>query len=132
MENYMVPNPLQQFFAKVGARDIQGALAFVDEATVFEPQGPTGLPIYGRFIGKTGVERLLKTLSDNFETQVFEIRKWAEADDFVFAYGFMQHRVLKTGHTFESEFAIVAQIENNVIRHYRIFEDTAAAVSAFG
>jgi len=127
----MALNPLQQFFLKVGAGDVPGALAVIDDATVFEPQGPESLPIYGRFVGKAGVERLLGTLVEQFETEQFEIRKWAEADDYVFAYGYMQHRVRKTGRTFKSEFAVVARIEGDVIRHYRIFEDTAAAVEAF-
>ncbi|HIH2750610.1 nuclear transport factor 2 family protein [Burkholderia aenigmatica] len=127
----MALNPLQQFFSKVGARDVPGALAVIDDATVFEPQGPESLPIYGRFVGKAGVERLLGTLAEQFETEQFEIRQWAEADDYVFAYGYMQHRVRKTGRAFKSDFTVVAQIEGNVIRHYRIFEDTAAAVAAF-
>ncbi|MEQ5840640.1 nuclear transport factor 2 family protein [Paraburkholderia acidicola] len=127
----MAQNPLQQFFSKVGARDVAGALAVIDDATVFEPQGPAHLPIYGRFVGKAGVERLLGTLAEQFETETFEIRKWAEADDYVFAYGFMQHRVRKTGRTFKSEFTVVAQTEGGLIRHYRIFEDTAAAEAAF-
>ncbi|PMS23194.1 hypothetical protein C0Z18_03065 [Trinickia dabaoshanensis] len=127
----MALNPLQVFFSKVGARDLPGALSVIDDATVFEPQGPQNLPIYGRFVGRVGVERLLTTLGEQFETEQFEIRKWAEADDHVFAYGFMQHRVRKTGKTFKSEFAVVAQVEGGLIRHYRIFEDTAAAVEAF-
>ncbi|HDR9484681.1 TPA: nuclear transport factor 2 family protein [Burkholderia aenigmatica] len=131
MEVRMALNPLEQFFSKVGARDVSGALAVIDDATVFEPQGPESLPIYGRFVGKGGVERLLGTLAEQFETERFEIREWAEAGDYVFAYGYMQHRVRKTGRIFKSDFAVVAQIEGNVIRHYRIFEDTAAAVAAF-
>lgn len=127
----MALNPLQQFFSKVGAGDVSGALELIDDATVFEPQGPASLPIYGRFVGKPGVERLLGTLGELFETKQFEIRKWAEAEDYVFAYGYMLHRVRKTGRNFKSEFAVVAQIEGSVIRHYRIFEDTAAAVEAF-
>jgi ketosteroid isomerase-like protein len=127
----MAPNPLQQCFSKVGARDVPGALAVIDDATVFEPQGPIHLPIYGRFVGKAGVERLLSTLAEQFETEIFEIRKWAEAEDYVFAYGFMQHRVRKTGRTFKSEFTVVAQINSGLIRHYRIFEDTSAAEAAF-
>lgn len=127
----MALNPLQQFFSKIGARDLPGALSLIDEATVFEPQGPAHLPIYGRFVGKAGVERLMTALSTLFETERFEIRQWADAGDHVFAYGYMQHRVRETGKTFASEFAAVARIEGGMIRHYRIFEDTAAAEKAF-
>jgi len=127
----MSSNPVQKFFASVGARDIEGALAVIDENTVFEPQGPSDLPIYGRFVGKEGVKRLLNGLGEYFETEVFEIKKWATADDFVFAYGYMQHRVRKTGRIFKSDFAIVCQVEGDLIRSYKIFEDTAAAQVAF-
>lgn len=131
MEFDVALNPLQVFFSKLDARDLPGALSVVDDATVFEPQGPTNLPIYGRFVGRAGVERLLGTLAEQLETEQFEIRKWAEADDHAFAYGFMQHRVRNTGKTFKSEFAVVARVEGGLIRHYSIFEDTAAAREAF-
>ncbi|WP_407180847.1 nuclear transport factor 2 family protein [Bradyrhizobium sp. STM 3562] len=125
-------NPVQHFLGHIGRGELPLALGFIADDVLFEPQGPTHLPIYGRFEGKTGVERLFKTLAQEFETETFEIRKWAEADDVVFAHGFMQHRVRKTGGVVKSEFALVVNTANGLITHWRIFEDTAAFEAALG
>jgi ketosteroid isomerase-like protein len=66
-----------------------------------------------------------------FETEAFEFRKWATADNFVFAYGYMQHRVRKTGRLFKSEWALVCQVKNGRIISYKMFEDTAALRDAY-
>jgi ketosteroid isomerase-like protein len=125
-----VPNPVQRFLSHIGRGELPLALELVAEDVVFEPQGPSRLPIYGRFEGKSGVERLFKTLAQEFETETFEIRKWAEADDVVFGHGFMQHRVRRTGGAVKSEFALVVNTANGLITHWRIFEDTAAFEAA--
>ena len=89
------------------------------------------MPIYGRFEGKEDVKHFLTIASEIFETEAFEFTKWATADDFVFAHGYMQHRVRKTGRIFRSEWALVCQIENNRISSYKMFEDTAALQAAY-
>lgn len=124
-------NPVQGFLASVGNRDIAGALTHVHDDVVFEPQGPSDLPIYGRFEGRDGVRHLLSSLSEIFETEAFEVRKWVSSDDVVFAHGYMRHRVRRTGRTFESEWALVVQIKDQLIASWKIFEDTAAFQAAY-
>ena len=89
------------------------ALETVKDDVVFEAQGPKSVPIYGRFEGKQGVEKFSDTLSNLFDTETFEIRKWAFSEDFIFAYGYMQHRIRKTNKLFKSEWSLVCQIEND-------------------
>lgn len=124
-------NPVQHFFSCIANRDLIGALEFVDENAVFEAQGPEAVPIYGRFKGKEGVKRFVAILAEMFETEAFEIRKWSVTDEFVFAYGYMQHRVRKTGRVFKSEWALVCQVEGGRISSYKMFEDTAALQTAY-
>ena len=126
-----MPNPVQLFLDRIGQRDIAGALTFVAEDVVFEPQGPNSLPIYGRFEGRAGVQQLFGILSEIFETEVFEVRHWGEAPGLVFAHGFMQHRVRKTGRRFKSEWALVVQVRDGLIHSWKIFEDTAAFQAAY-
>lgn len=125
-----MPNPVQTFLGHVGRGDLPAALDLLADDVLFEPQGPAHLPIYGRFEGKAGVERLFKTLAREFETETFEIRTWAQAGDVLFAHGFMRHRVRRTGLVVESGFALVVTIAGGFIRHWRIFEDTAAFEAA--
>lgn len=111
--------------------NLSGALQLVDGNAVFEAQGPMTVPIYGRFEGKTGVTRFLKILWEIFDTEAFEFRKWANAEGFVFGYGYMRHRVRNTGRVFESEWALVCQISGGLITSYKMFEDTAALQAAY-
>lgn len=124
-------NPVQKLFSCIAGGDVVGAIEYVHEDAVFEAQGPTDVPIYGRFDGKEGAKRFLTIASEMFETETFEFRKWATADDFVFAYGYMQHRIRKTGRLFKSEWALVCQMEGGRIRSYKMFEDTAALQVAY-
>ena len=124
-------NPVEQFFLAVAERDMAKALETVNDNVVFEAQGPKSVPIYGRFEGKEGVKVFVNTLANLFDTEAFEIRKWAFSDDFVFAYGYMQHRVRKTNKLFKSEWSLVCQIKNERISSYKMFEDTAALELAY-
>ena len=125
-------NPVEQLFSCLASGDIEGALEYVHEDTVFEAQGPNEIPIYGRFEQKDGARLFLTTASEMFDTEAFQFRKWAVVDDFVFAYGYMQHRLRKTGRLFKSEWALVCQVEDGLIRSYKMFEDTAALKVAYG
>ncbi len=124
-------NPVEQMFARIAQRDLDGAVEFVTEDAVFEAQGPDDVPIYGRFTGKDGARRFLSIARDTFDTEAFEFRKYAFADDYIFAHGHMQHRVRKTDKVFRSEWALVCQVRAGRIHHYRMFEDTAALQTAY-
>ena len=127
----IMSNPVEQFFSHFGSGDIESALKLVHPDAVFEAQGPSDVPIYGRFEGIEGARKFLTIASGMFDTEDFQFRKWATADAFVFAYGYMQHRVRKTGQLFKSEWALVCQVEDELIRSYKMFEDTAALAEAY-
>lgn len=124
-------NTVEKFFSCIGEGDIDGALKFVHPDAVFEAQGPSDVPIYGRFDGVVGARQFLNIASDMFETEDFQFRQWATKGDFVFGYGFMHHHVRKTGRHFKSEWALVCQLDEQLIRSYKMFEDTAALAAAY-
>lgn len=124
-------NPVEKFFSHIGGGDASAALELVHENAVFEAQGPSSVPIYGVFKGREGVKRFLAILSELFDTEAFEFKKWAVVDNYVFAHGYMQHRVKKTGRAFQCEWALVCQVENGLITSYKMFEDTAALQAAY-
>jgi len=124
-------NPVKQFFTCISNGDLKGALETINDDVIFEAQGPKTVPIYGRFEGKKGVSRFVKTLAEMFDTESFEIYNWTVSNEFVFAFGYMQHRVRRTSAVFESEWALVCRIENDRISSYKMFEDTAALDKAY-
>jgi ketosteroid isomerase-like protein len=124
-------NPVEKFFSCARSGNTTAALEYVDENSIFEAQGPSSVPIYGAFKGHEGVKRFLAILQELFDTEAFEFKKWAEVDNYVFAYGYMQHRVKKTNQVFKSEWALVCQVENGRITSYKMFEDTAALQAAY-
>jgi ketosteroid isomerase-like protein len=124
-------NPIERFFGATKSGDISAVLAVVDKDAVFEAQGPATVPIYGRFIGHEGVKRFIATLRELFDTLAFEVRKAVEAEGFAFAFGYMQHRLRKTGRVFKSEWALVCEVKDGKILTYKMFEDTAALAAAY-
>lgn len=124
-------NPVRDFFLAVAEHDIDRVLETVNDDVVFDAQGPSSVPIYGRFEGKEGIKKFVNILSDLFDTEAFEIREWAFSENFIFAYGYLQHRVRKTDKLFKSEWSLVCQIKNERISSYKMFEDTAALESAY-
>ncbi|MGO9996108.1 MAG: nuclear transport factor 2 family protein [Steroidobacteraceae bacterium] len=124
-------NPIERFFEATKSGDISAVLAVVDKDAVFEAQGPATVPIYGRFIGHEGVKRFIAALRELFDTEAFEVRKAVEAEGFAFAFGYMQHRLRKTGRVFKSEWALVCEVKGGKILTYKMFEDTAALAAAY-
>ena len=70
-------------------------------------------------------------MQDEFDTEKFEVRESIETSEVAFAFGYMQHRVMKTNQVFCSEFALYCEIRNNQISAYKMFEDTAGLSNAY-
>lgn len=127
----MADTIIDRFFSILFAQGIDAAINLVSTNAIFEAQGPSSVPIYGRFEGHEGVRKFVSILPDIFDTEKFEIRKSVEQGEMAFAYGYMQHRVIKTNRVFCSEFAIYCQIQNDRICIYKMFEDTSALAIAY-
>jgi ketosteroid isomerase-like protein len=59
-------------------------------------------------------------------------RALTKSDGLAFAYGYMQHRVRKTGRLFRSEWALHCEVRDGRISTLKMFEDTAALTAAYG
>ena len=123
---------VEDFFAALGSGDEDAALELVTPDATFEAQGPATVPIYGRFVGHDGVRRFIATLRELFDTERFDVRRLTQSDGLAFAYGYMQHRVRKTGRVLRSEWALYCEVRDGRIRTYKMFEDTAALAIAYG
>ena len=130
-EEDRIQTTIERFFGVLLSKGIDAALDLVTEDAVFEAQGPNSVPIYGHFEGHEGVRKFVAVLQDLFDTEKFEIRAAVEQSGIAFAYGYMQHRVIKTDRVFCSEFTLYCQIKNARIATYKMFEDTAALAIAY-
>jgi uncharacterized protein len=128
----MADTIIDRFFAALGSSGAEAALKLVAPDATFEAQGPSSVPIYGRFEGHDGVRRFIATLRELFDTERFEVRQSTQSSDIAFAYGYMQHRVRRTGQVFRSEWALYCEVRDGRIRTYKMFEDTAALAAAYG
>jgi ketosteroid isomerase-like protein len=123
---------LEDFFAALGGGGEEAVLELVTPDAAFEAQGPPSVPIYGRFDGHDGVRCFVATLRQFFDTERFEVRQSTQSDGLAFAYGYMRHRVRKTGEVFRSEWALYCEVREGRISTYKMFEDTAALAAAYG
>jgi uncharacterized protein len=128
----MADTIIDRFFAALGSDGAEAALKLVTTDATFEAQGPPSVPIYGRFEGHDGVCRFVATLRELFDTERFEVRQSTQSGEVAFAYGYMQHRVRRTGQVFRSEWALYCEVHDGRIRTYKMFEDTAALAAAYG
>jgi uncharacterized protein len=83
-------------------------------------------------VGQDGVRRFIATLRELFDTERFDVRHSTQSDGLAFAYGYMQHRVRRTGRVFRSEWALYCEVRDGHIHTYKMFEDTAALATAYG
>jgi uncharacterized protein len=127
----MTTTIVDDFFTALGSGNEEAVLGLVTADATFEAQGPPNVPIYGRFEGPEGVRRFIATLRELFDTERFDVRQSTQSDGLAFAYGYMQHRVRKTGRVFRSEWALYCEVREGRIRTYKMFEDTAALVAAY-
>lgn len=123
------------FFTALRGRGIDAALEFVaDDAVFVAVLGDAFrkyLPLYGSYRGKNGARDFLTSLAVNFDTQEFITKHVISEGNHVALWGRFHHRIRSTGHDFVSDWALICEVENGMIRHYQFYEDTAALEAAF-
>ncbi len=122
---------VEQFFNAFASGDVAGILeAFHDDVELIAV-GPSTVPWYGTYHGKTGVQAFLSALGGNVEPLQFEVRTVLGQEQTAVATGSLAHRVPATGKLFASDWALICRIKDGAIVRYQFFEDTAAALEAF-
>lgn len=123
------------FFAALREKGIDAALEFVADDSVFVAVLGDAfrkyLPLYGSYRGKSGVREFVTSLADNFDTQEFATKHVISEGNHVALWGRFHHKIRSTGRDFVSDWALVCEVENGLIRYYQFYEDTAALEAAF-
>ncbi|MXQ53457.1 hypothetical protein GSM42_06890 [Shimazuella sp. KC615] len=121
---------LQSYFESL--HDPELALKYVHEDAKFTAAKEFGNHhFYGLYCGIEEVRSLLAKFQKDLDTQDFRIYKIIGDETTAFAWGKFIHRVRTTNKLFESPWAVVVEIEDNKIKLFQGFEDTAGLEESF-
>ncbi|WP_028776573.1 nuclear transport factor 2 family protein [Shimazuella kribbensis] len=114
--------------------DPELALQFVHEDAKFiaaKENASDKHHFYGTYHGVAGVRNLLSKFQKDLDTQVFTVHKMLGDETTAFAWGKFEHRIRPTNRLFASYWAVVVEIEDNKIKFFQGFEDTAGLEESF-
>ncbi len=87
--------------------------------------------LHGIYRTKEEAKQFLKNITSLFDTKYFTVNQIASAgDNLVMSNGTFSHEVKTTGKLFNSSWVQLCIIENEKIKEYRFYEDSAAFVAA--
>ncbi len=125
---------LMNYYHALGSNQTDKVIEMVhDEAKfiILNKEPSDTIPLYGTYLGKEGVTEYLKILAEAEQIEKFSIYKLLGDQDTAFAWGYFRIKVQVTGKVFESDWAAVCEINQEKIKFFQFFEDTAALEDAF-
>ncbi|MCZ8518209.1 MULTISPECIES: nuclear transport factor 2 family protein [Paenibacillus] len=125
---------LTSYFQALGSKQIDKVIELVhDEANfvILKKETSDKIPLYGTYHGKEGVRTYLKLLEESEQIERFVLHKLIGNQEAACAWGNFRIKVHITGKVFESDWAIICEVEQEKIKFFQIFEDTAALEEAF-
>lgn len=125
---------VQGYFNAFQHGDIEGILnSFHPDCyivSVKEEERPTE-QLHGVYRSREEAKQFLKNISSLFETKEFLVQQVVEAHgNLVVAKGTFSHLVKSTGKLFNSNWVQLCIIEDEMIKEYRFYEDSAALIEA--
>ncbi|MGF7036500.1 ketosteroid isomerase-like protein [Paenibacillus mucilaginosus] len=125
---------LTSYFQALGSKQIDKVIELIhDEAKfiILKKEPSDKIPLYGTFYGKEGVRKYLNLLEETEQIERFTLHKLIGNQEAACAWGNFRIKVNITGKAFDSDWAMVCEVEQGKIRFFQIFEDTAALEEAF-
>lgn len=126
-----MPTKIETFLTSLS--NLDQAKSLVTETARFiavREQSYPDLPLYGTFIGHTGLEQFALGLREAYDTQQFQIDHILENEVMGAAFGQFEHRIRATDEFFRSHWALLCEFDGAKISMYRFYEDTAALEEA--
>ncbi|WP_137937689.1 nuclear transport factor 2 family protein [Chitinivorax sp. B] len=124
---------VDQFLQHVFTGQIHAALALIHPEALIIPSRATPSPdnpLYGRFIGPSGMQTMLQHFASVLKPGQFDIQGRLCDGNQVALYGQLRHQSTATDKWFSSDWALIAKVEAGQLVHYHFYEDTAALESA--
>jgi len=123
----VVQSYLDMFFSK----DLEKTLACLTDDVVWKVQGAPDVPTIGVRHGKDAVREWMALFPPNFEPLDFQVERIFESGDQAVLTGHFTHRIVSTGKTFSSDFAVICSVRDDKIAAYNFIEDSYGLWRAF-
>ncbi|MBB5017931.1 hypothetical protein HNQ59_001216 [Chitinivorax tropicus] len=124
---------LDQFLSMAfnGERDAALALVHPDAQIIPSRPAPSDtIPLYGKLTGPTGMRQLFTLLGALLKPEQFVITTRFTDGRHVAFSGYLKHISVQTDKAFESDWALIARIDEGLLTYYHFYEDTAALEAA--
>ena len=89
------------------------------------------VPIFGTYKGKAAVQDFFTQLNEAEDIKLFDPHEYIAQYDKVIALVRTEAVVKATGKAFNQETVMVWTIKDGKVTHFRVYDDTAAAVAAY-
>ncbi|MFC4104275.1 nuclear transport factor 2 family protein [Paenibacillus xanthanilyticus] len=125
---------LTSYFQALGSKQMDKVVDLIHEEAKFiilKQEPSDKIPLYGTYYGKEGVRTYLNRLAETEQIERFTLYKLIGNQEAACAWGNFRIKVNVTGKVFDSDWAMVCEVEQGKIRFFQIFEDTAALEEAF-
>ncbi|WP_186055187.1 nuclear transport factor 2 family protein [Burkholderia gladioli] len=121
----------QAFLGKLGQGDAEGVAALFAEDAEWDIAGDVGaLPWLGKKRGRAAVVDFIHDSANLIERLKLEVHDILAGEQRAVILGELASRYKPNGKVMETAFAVVLQISDNQITHYRMFEDSFAVSQA--
>lgn len=119
---------VKKFYKALGQKDIKQALTFVDkdiEYLAVKESSPTLPELYGKYKGKEELLNFFSHLNEYYKTLNFDIQTIGEDKNIVFVKGYLKYKILKNEEIYDTDFMVMIELKNGLIKKYQFFKDTA-------
>ncbi|QKF58215.1 isochorismatase family protein [Aliarcobacter lanthieri] len=119
---------VSSFYKALGKKDINKALSLVDENIEYiavKETSPIFPDLYGKYSNKKELLEFFTHLNEYYKTLDFSIESIGENENSIFVKGYLKYEILKNKEIYETDFMALIYIEDNLIKKYQFFKDTA-------
>lgn len=119
---------VRSFYKALAEKDIKKAQSFIAEDIEYvavKDESETFPELYGIFNGKKKFVEFFNHLTKYYKTLDFKIDSIGEDENNVFVKGFLKYEILKNNEIYKTDWMAYINIENNLIKKYKFFKDTA-------
>jgi ketosteroid isomerase-like protein len=121
---------VQQCYAEFGKGNPQGVLDLLTDDVTWTDPGYPEIPYAGKCKGKEEVLNFFMEMGKTISFTRFEPQQFMNDGNNVIVKGFFTGKSNSTRKTFESEWVMIWEVENEKVKNYQAFIDTFKVASA--
>jgi uncharacterized protein len=122
---------VRSHYDALARRDLEAALADIDDAAIWEFAGPSAIPFAGTWRGRSGVRDFLDAIRSTIEVREFKVERMIAQGDTVAVFGRERFLVKRTGKEWAVDWVQVHEVRDGRIIRFREYTDTAAIAAAY-